>query len=49
MIHKIIPSEDNNYRLKRLNIKLNQLTNENSIENPKVVKSMNKKTAIKKL
>ena len=44
MIHKIILSVDYNYRLKRLDTQLNELTNQNLLKVPKVVKQTNKKT-----
>ena len=44
MIHKMPSSVDYNHWLNRLNIQLNQPTNQSSIEVPKVVKSTNKNT-----
>ena len=37
-IHKIIPSVDLNYRLKRFDTQLNEPTNKNSFKVPKIVK-----------
>ena len=47
MIHKIIPTVDYNLWLKRLDIQLNEPTNQNSLKVPKVVKSTNKKMCYK--
>ena len=44
MTHKITPSVDYNYWLKRLNSQLNEPTNQDLIEVPKVVETTNKKT-----
>ena len=46
MMHKSTPSLDYNYWLKRLDIKLNETTNQNSMKVPKVVKLMNDKSLI---
>ena len=46
IIHKITHSIDYNYWLKRLESKLNEQTNNNSIEVPKVAQPINKKTLI---
>ena len=43
MIHKIIPSVDYSWWLKRLDIQLNGPTKQSYIQVPKVVKQMNKK------
>ena len=43
MIHKVNPSVNYNYRIKRLDTQLNELTNQNSMKVTKVVKPMNKK------
>ena len=37
MIHKITPSVDFDYWMKRLDTQLNESTNQNSIKNPKVI------------
>ena len=42
MIHKITPSEDYNWWLKRLDTKINKLTNQNS-KDQNFVNSTNKK------
>ena len=42
--YKITPSVDYNYWLKRLDTKLNEPADQNSLEVPKVVKPTNKKT-----
>ena len=42
--NKITLSVDYNYWLKRLNTQLNELTKQNSVKVPKVVKPTNKKT-----
>ncbi len=44
MIHKIVPSGDYNYLLKRLDNQLNKPSN--SIKSPKVVERTNKKTLL---
>ena len=44
MIHKITPSVDYKYWLKRLATQLNEQTNQNSIKVSMVVKPTNKKT-----
>ncbi len=49
MIHKITPSVENNYGLKRLDTQLNEPTNQNSIKVPKVVKPTNKKILLETL
>ena len=46
VIHKITPSVDYYYWLKRLDTKLNDPTNKHSMEVPKVAKPMNKKTLL---
>ena len=46
MIHKIIPFVDYNQWFKRLDTQLNTITNQNSIKDPKVIKSANKKTLL---
>ena len=46
LIHKITPSVDYNYWLKRLDTQLNKTTNQNSLEVPKVVMPKNKKTLL---
>ena len=43
MIHLVNPSVNYNYRIKRLDTQLNELTNQNSMKVTKVVKPMNKK------
>ena len=45
MIHKVIPSVDYNYYLKRLNTQLNIPTNQDSTV-PKVVETTDKKTLL---
>ena len=49
MIHKINPSLVCNKWLKRLDIQLNEPTNQNSLKVPKVANSINKKTFLKTL
>ena len=44
LIHKIIPSVDYNYWLKRFDTQQNEPTNQNSINVPKVVQPTNKQT-----
>ena len=46
IIYKIIPSVDYNQWLKRLDTHLNESTNQNSINVPKVVKPTNMKTLV---
>ena len=46
MIHKITPTVDYNLWLKRLDTQLNEPSNQNSINVPKFVKPMNKKTLL---
>ena len=46
MIHKITPSIDFTYWLKRLNTQLNDPTGQYSIKVPRVVNLTNKKTLI---
>ena len=43
MIHKITPSGDYNYWLKRFDIELDKSTNQNTLKVPKIVISTNKK------
>ena len=43
MIHKIIPSVENNYLLKRLDTQPNEQTNQNSLKGFKVYEPTNKK------
>ena len=43
MIHKIKPSKDYNWWLKRLDAQLNESTNQNSMKVTKVAKPTNKK------
>ena len=43
LIHKINPSIDYNKWMKRLDIQLNEATNQNLLKVPKVVKQANKK------
>ena len=47
MIHTITHSVDYNQWLTRLDTRLNESTNPNSIKVPKVVKTTNKKTLLK--
>ena len=49
MIHKITPSVDYNYLLKRLETQLNHPTNENSVKAPKVIKQRIRKRYYKTL
>ena len=46
MIHIIYPFVDYNKWLERLDTQLNELTNQNSIKVPKVVKLTNEKTLL---
>ena len=46
LIHKITPSLEYNHWFKRLDTQLNELTNQNSIKVPKVIKPTNKKTLL---
>ena len=46
MIHKITPSVDENWWLKRLDTELDGTTNQNSIKVLKIVKPTNKKTVL---
>ena len=46
MIHKITPFVDYNQLFKRLDIQLNEPTNQNSIKASKVIEPMNKKTLL---
>ena len=43
MMHKIIPSVENNYWLKRFNTQPNEQTNQNSLKGSKVYEPTNKK------
>ena len=49
MIHKIIPSVDYSWWLKRLDIQLNAPTKQSYIQVPKVVKPRTKKCSLKTL